>query len=192
MSILTEGGEFQNIVRSYAVQILRYKYSGVRNTVYNSIANTAEGANLERIGRDRNLPRYQLEDIDEYRARVVDAYNKNLGLGDVENIIRAMEGLGASTLGVQYQFNSHTSGDKGDSTTGLFNLLIESLGGFQYDATKKYDGSIKYDTPSDNDIVIEIVQPTAISNAQALEIRNELDPIIRASSQIIKIVQLTP
>lgn len=188
------GDEFQKIIRSYSYGILNFKHYGVRNTVLNSTANFAEGKNLERVGRDRNLPRYQGEDVDEYRVRVRDAFRKNLGLGGVDDIISVMEGLGATTLGTQYLFNSFVSGDKGDSSEGLFNVLTKSLaGGAVCDGTFDCDGTLACDSPESNDIVFEIVQtPASISTAQETEIRNALDPIIRASSTILKIIRLSP
>jgi len=185
--------ENQNYVRALSFAMTLWRFTGVVNTVKNSFANYAVDNNLERIGRDRNLPRYQGEEIVDFRARVLEAFERNQGLGSVDDIISTMEGLGARTLGVQYQFNSFIQGDKGDSSEGLFNLLIKSLaGGATYGGTYKYDGTLKYDAPSASDIIIEIIQTPAISTDQENEIRNNLLQIIRASSKVQKIIRIAP
>jgi len=197
MTEINTSDEFQKKLHAFANGIFNFKNYGVRNMVKNSFPQYATQENLETIGRSRNLPRYQGEDINEYRLRVNDAYRKNLGLGSAPDIIRIMEGLGASTLGVQYRFNGFIQGNIGDGSTGLFNLLVKASAGgtdYNFDITGvTYDFSIsnlRYDSPSANDIIFEIVQPSAVTLAQDKEIREALDPIIRASSKIFYVIKI--
>lgn len=175
--------ETQNVVRSMAVLLLGFKEQ-VKNLVLNSFVGYANGIYLERIGRDRNLPRLTGETESAFRARISNAWDRNVGQGDAPSIIAIMESLG-------YVFNSF---DAGDTTKGAgsFNLLIQSTGAARFDGTYIYDGSILYDTPTPNSFSIELVQAGAPTVEQEAIIRAEVTPIIRASSIIDLIENVVP
>ena len=175
--------ETQNVVRSMAVLLLAFK-TQVRNLVLNSFVNYANGIYLERIGRDRNLPRLTGEAEADFRARIANAWDRNIGQGDAPSIVAIMESLG-------YTFNSF---DAGDTTKGAgsFNLLVQATGAARFDGTYTFDGSILYDTPTPNSFSIELVQAGAPTAEQEAVIRNALAPIIRASSIIDLIENIVP
>lgn len=174
--------ETQIIIR--AASFLLFEFKEIANiAILNFFPQHATQENLERIGRDRNAPRYINEDLDEYRDRVINAFDFNRGIGKVEDIQRAMAGL-------DYVFNSFTQGDTSGGT-GSYNLILHTVGGVKYDGAKKYDGSFKFNTAGPNDINIEIVQATPPTAAQKQEIRDQLKPIIRASSIVLSIINIT-
>src|SRR5574343_250075 len=99
-SIATD--ETQNCIKAAAFLIFQFRQN-TQNSVLNYFPKYAEPEFLEIIGRDRNCPKYQHESIEEYRARVEDAFEFNRGIGRALDIRRAIEGLG-------YTFNSYTAG----------------------------------------------------------------------------------
>jgi len=175
--------ETQNVVRSMAVLLLSFK-DQVRNLVLNSFVGYANGIYLERIGRDRNLPRLTGESEATFRARISDAWERNVGQGDAPSIIAIMESLG-------YTFNSFDQGDTAGGA-GSFNLLIQATGVARFDGTYSFDGTILYDTPTPNSFSIELVQASAPTVEQEAIIRNAVTPIIRASSIIDLIENIVP
>jgi len=175
--------ETQNCVKAGSKLLFDFKEQ-VNLTILNFFPQFADTEFLERIGRDRNAPRYKNEDLDEYRDRVVNAYDYNEGIGKVQDIIRAMAGL-------DFVFNSHTAGDNSGGVAS-YNLLVFSIGVEKYDGSRVYDGSIKYDAPEVNDITIEIVQGGPVSQDDQDDIRAILKPVLRASSQVLEIINLLP
>ncbi len=174
--------ETQIIIR--AASFLLFEFKEIANiAILNFFPQHATQENLERIGRDRNAPRYINEDLDEYRDRIINAFDFNRGIGKVEDIQRAMRGL-------DYAFNSFTQGDTSGGP-GSYNLLVHTIGGVKYDGSEQYDGNVKYNTPGPNDINIEIVQASPPTSAQKQEIRDQLKPIIRASSVVLSITNIT-
>jgi hypothetical protein len=173
MSMNINTDETQLIIRAGSFLLFGFK-EDVNIGVLNFFPQHAGQENLEKIGRDRNAPRYINEDIDEYRDRVINAFDFNRGIGKAEDIIRAMRGL-------DYAFNSYTQGDTSGGT-GSFNLLVHTTGGVQYDASEKYDANVKY----------ELIQAGAPTPDQEAEIREQLKPIIRASSIVLSIVNIAP
>lgn len=180
-SIATD--ETQNCIKAAAYLIYKFRQN-VQNSVLNYFPKYADPEFLQIIGRDRNCPKYQQESIEEYRLRVQDAFEFNRGIGRAIDIVRAIEGLG-------YTFGSYTAGYTGGGV-GSFNLLIHSIGTTVFDGTYDFDGEILFNAANENDINIEIVQASAISDAQRLAIIEFCTPIIRASSTILSIVAIAP
>lgn len=180
-NVLTD--ETQNTIRAASFLLFQFKQT-MNDAILNLFPQYATEENLERIGRDRNAPRYANEELSEYRDRVINAFDFNQGIGKAEDIIRAMRGI-------NYAFNSFTQGDTSGGP-GSFNLLVHTTGGAQYDATYIYDASIKYNAPNRNDVNIEIVQAAAPTPEQEAEIREQLRPILRASSIVLSITNIVP
>lgn len=183
MAYNTNTDETQLTIR--AASFLLYKFKETVNvTMLNFFAQYATEENLERLGRDQNAPRYKNESFDEYRDRIINVFDFNRGIGKAEDIIRAMVSLG-------YVFNSYTQGDTTEGA-GSFNLLVHTLGGVDYDASEVYDANIKYNAANVNDINIELIQAGSTTTQQEEDIRNILNPIIRASSIVLSIVNIVP
>lgn len=178
-----ETDETQNIVKAASYSLFYFK-TAVNDAILNFFPQFAGENYLEQIGRDRNAPRYSGEDLDEYRARVVDAFNYNRGIGKAEDIIRAMRSIG-------YAFNSFDAGDTSGGP-GSFNLLVHSTGGAKYNGTYIHDGSIDFNAANENDIIIELVQVSTPSSGQVTAIREALAPVIRASSIILAVTNVSP
>jgi hypothetical protein len=180
-SIATD--ETQNCIKAAAYMIYKFRQN-IQNSVLNLFPKYAEPEFLEIIGRDRNCPRYQGESTEEYRLRVQDAFEFNRGIGRAIDIIRAIEGLG-------YTFGSYTPGYTGGGLNS-FNLLVHSIGVTVFDGTYDFDGEILFNAANANDINIEIVQASAITDEQRIAIIEFVTPIIRASSVVLSIVALAP
>lgn len=176
--------ETQKAIRAASFLLFEFKQT-VNDAILNMFPQHAQQSNLERIGRDRNAPRFINEDLDEYRDRIINAFDFNQGIGKVEDIIRAMRGL-------DYVFNSFTQGDT-TLGTGSFNLLVGSLGGLKYDDSEVYNGPPPvYNSPTENDVNIELVQAGAPTQAQIDEIREQLRPVLRASSDVLTVSNVAP
>jgi hypothetical protein len=178
-----ETDETQNIIKAGSYALFYYK-DAINQAILNFFPQFAGDAYLEQIGRDRNAPRYAGEDLDEYRARVVDAFNFNRGIGKAEDIIRAMRSIG-------YSFNSFDPGDTSGGP-GSFNLLVHSTGTAKYDGTYIHAGSIDFSAANENDIIIELVQVSTPSPGQVEAILEALAPVIRASSIILAVTNVSP
>ena len=183
MSSNIDTDETQKAIRAAAFLLFEFKQT-VNTAILNFFPQYADQENLEKIGRDRNAPRYINEDLDEYRDRVVNAFDFNRGIGKADDIIRAMRGLG-------YVFNSFIQGDTSGGP-GSFNLIVFTVSGEKYDGSKKYDGSFKYNAATVNDINIELVQATPPTDDQKTDIIDITRPIIRASSVVLSITNIVP
>ncbi len=183
MSSNIDTDETQLMIRSASFLLFQFKQT-MNDAILNLFPQYADEPNLERIGRDRNAPRYANEDLSEYRERVINAFDFNQGIGKAEDIIRAMRGL-------NYAFNSYAQGDTSGGP-GSFNLLVHTTGGVDYDASEQYDANVKYNAANENDINIELVQAGAPTPEQEADIREILRPIIRASSIILSITNIAP
>ncbi len=176
--------ETQLTIRAASALLFQFKET-VNGAMLNMFPQFANTENLEQIGRDRNAPRYINEAIGEYRERVINAFSFNQGIGKAEDIIRAMRGL-------DYVFNSYTQGDTSGGL-GSFNLLVGSLGGLKYDDSEVYNGPPPiYNSPTENDVNIELVQAGAPTQDQIDEIRDQLRPILRASSDVLTVSNVAP
>lgn len=173
--------EFQKVVHANAFALLNFKES-VRMVVLNAFANFATGDNLIRLGRDRNLPKLQGENEVEYRARILNAWEANIGSGDVYEIIRRITAVG-------YTFNSFEQGDTSGGD-GSFNLLTRSTGAIYLDGSHVLDGSWKLDSPDINSFTIEIVEPFSLTEEEKARIRAAISPVLRASSKPPKIIAI--
>ena len=172
MSANIDTDETQVSIRAASFLLFEFKET-VNLAILNFFPQFANQENLEKIGRDRNAPRYINEDLDEYKDRVINAFDFNRGIGKAEDIIRAMKGLG-------YIFNSYEQGDTSGGS-GSFNLIVHTIGGSKYDGSKKYDGSFKYNAATVNDINIELIQVSPPTTDQKVDIIYITRPIIRAS-----------
>jgi len=175
--------EIQNLVRAFSFVGAELRIQ-IRNAVLQQFPDYATEENLERIGRNRNIPRLPGEDLDKYFLRVLNSYETNRGTGSAEEYIAIIEALG-------YIFNGFVAGDTSGGIMS-FNLITLASGVQEYDGDNIHDGSIKFDAPQDNEIRIEIVQAGAITPEQDIEIRDAVERIRRASSVILAIIQLTP
>lgn len=175
--------ETQFCIRAASFLLFQFKET-VNIAMLNMFPQHADQDNLERIGRDRNAPRYINEDLDEYRNRVINAFDFNQGIGKADDIIRAMRGL-------DYAFNSFTQGDTSGGA-GSFNLIVHTVSGVKYDASEDYDANVKYNAANENDINIELVQAGVPTPTQEADIRDITRPIIRASSIILSITNIVP
>lgn len=177
--------ETKNLIKALTCAEIRFKIE-VEKMLRNYYASTAPVASLNILGRDRLITRYPLETDDEkYRDRVINAYDENVGRGNVWDIIRVIEGHGFSFLGDPEGFYP---GFPAGTPNDKFNLLIRGLGGAVYDATYIYDSTIKYDAVGINSILIEIKGSTTTDEKIALQ--TQLFKIVRASIKIIKIVDI--
>lgn len=175
--------ETQNCIRAAADALFKFRQA-IGTAVQNFFPEYASEANLEQIGRDRNAPRYNNENLEDYRARVQDAFGFNRGIGKVDDIKRVMTSLG-------YSFNSFIQNDN-TGGEGFYNIVILTTGSNFFDGDSNFDGALFFNTPQRNDINIEIITASPILDAEKARIRAALNPIIRASSTIYNIVQVTP
>ena len=194
--------ETQLYVKALANALLRFRIESNKVT-RNWYAQTASEVNLERIGRDRNVPRLPGEtDVAAYRERVsglcVDAndvllldlpctdgriiggaFEANQGIGSAEDIVRIIESFGLIHKGF---FSGFSPGDVPEA----FNLLVQTIGSQIYDGTFLYDSSKFYDGVGPNEITIEVNK--ILTDPEQAEIKKALRPILRASMSDPKIL----
>ena len=186
MSLNVDTDEVQNHVRAFTLLASGFKKQ-VSAFVSNAYPSKASEENLLILGRDRNQPRVEGENLATYRDRVVNAFENNIGSGNAADIIRIMISLG-------YLENTPDSFIQGNNAggEGSFNVIIQGISGSLHNAVSDHDDTILHNSTGPNKIGIELVQALAITQDQEDDIRNELRPIIRASSEIIQILKILP
>lgn len=144
----------KDYLEAFSYMAARFKVEA-NNMLDQYYAQLCEGKELGQHGRDRNTPRYPGEaSTADYRIRVINAWEENIGRGGTDDIQRVIDGYG-------FIFKSHKSGFVGGDSYDSYNIVLRNTAGAQiYDGTFDYDGTKIYDGLPANGFHVEFKRQT--------------------------------